>query len=103
MDAAAPGGCGPTELAGVPFDEGFGFCGYVQVLVQARVGLADLGVAALDQQPVSLGRLATGEVELNYDASIREPVSAKRVAHRPQSHEWIEGLRGDLEPAGPPP
>ncbi len=75
FDAAFPDGFGPTELAGVPFDEGFGVCGDVQVLVQARVGLADLGVAELDQQPVALGRPTPGEVELNDDVSIREPIS----------------------------
>jgi hypothetical protein len=34
----------------------------------------------------------TGEVEADYDASIREPVSAKRVAHRPKGHKGVEGL-----------
>ena len=55
LDAAVAGGFGPGELAGVPFDEGFGFRGDVEVLVEAGVRLADLGVSVLDQQPVPLG------------------------------------------------
>jgi hypothetical protein len=42
------------KLAGVPFHEGFGFCGDVQVLVHACVRLAELGIAELDQQPLPL-------------------------------------------------
>jgi hypothetical protein len=33
LDAALAGGLGPGELAGVPFDEGFGFRRDVEVLV----------------------------------------------------------------------
>jgi len=33
----------------VPFDEGFGFRRDVEVLVEAGVRLADLGVSALDE------------------------------------------------------
>lgn len=101
LDGAAAGGRGPGELAGVPFDEGFGFGRDVEVLVEAWVLLADLGVSVLDQEPVPLGTLSAGEVEADDNASIREPVSAQRVAHRPQRHEWIEVLRRDLEPAAP--
>src|SRR5262249_28413848 len=36
------------------------------------------------------------------DALVREPVPAERETHRPQRHERIEVLRGDLEPAGAP-
>ena len=42
------------------------------------------------------------EVEADDDASIREPVSAERVAHRPQSHKGVEVLGGDLEPTRTP-
>ena len=49
LDAVLPGGLGPGELTGVPFDEGFGFRGDVEVLVEAGVCLADLGVSALDE------------------------------------------------------
>jgi hypothetical protein len=56
----------------------------------------------LDQQPEPLGALAAGEIEADDDALIREPVSAERVAHRPQSHEGVEVLGGDLEPGGTP-
>src|SRR6185312_8836408 len=78
LDAAVAGGFGPAELAGVPFDEGFGFRRDVEVLVGAGVGLADLGVLVLDQQPVPLGALAAGEVEADDDAPGREPVSAEK-------------------------
>ena len=40
---------GPGELAGVPFDEGFGFRRDVEVLVEAGVRLANLGVSELDE------------------------------------------------------
>ena len=49
MNAAPDGGLGPGELAGVPFDEGFGFRRDVEVLVEAGVGLADFGVSELDE------------------------------------------------------
>jgi hypothetical protein len=39
----------PGELAGVPFDEGFGFRRDVEVLVEAGVRLADLGVSEFDE------------------------------------------------------
>ena len=41
LDAAVAGGLGPGELAGVPFDEGFGVRRDVEVLVEAGVRLAD--------------------------------------------------------------
>src|SRR5678816_740713 len=49
LDAALAGGLGPGDLAGVPFDEGFGFRRDVEVLVEAGVRLADLGVSELDE------------------------------------------------------
>ncbi len=102
LDAAIADGFGPGELAGVPFDEGFRFRGDIEVLVQAGAGLADLGLAALDQQPVALGATGAGEVEPDDDASVWESVSAKHVAHRPKGHKGIEVLGGDLEPVGAP-
>ena len=56
LDAALARGLGPGELAGVPFDEGFGFRRDVEVLVEAGVRLADLGVSELDEQPIALAR-----------------------------------------------
>src|SRR5688572_30756906 len=81
LDAPLAGGLSPGELAGVPFDEGFGFRRDVEVLVRAGVRLADLGVSELDEQPIALTARAAGEVEADDDTSIREPVSAERVAH----------------------
>ena len=49
MDTARAGGLGPGELAGVPFDEGLGFRRDVEVFVEARIRLADLGVSELDE------------------------------------------------------
>jgi len=49
LDAIRAGGLGPSELAGVPFDEGFGFRRDVEVLVETGVRLADLGVSELDE------------------------------------------------------
>src|SRR5262249_55402241 len=49
LDAAVTGDLGPGELAGVPFDEGFGLRRDVEVLVEAGVRLADLGVSELDE------------------------------------------------------
>src|SRR5512134_377427 len=102
LDAAVAGGLGPGELAGVPFDERFGFRRDVEILVEGGVRLADLGVSELYEQPVTLTPRATGEVEADDDASIREPVSAERVAHRPQGHKGVEVLGGDFEPTRTP-
>src|SRR5262245_53221365 len=113
LDAAIAGGLSPRELTGVPFDEGFGFRRDVEILVEAGVRLADLGVSELDQQPIALAARAAGptfargasvakEVEADDDASIREPVSAERVAHRPQRNKGVEVLGGDLEPTRTP-
>ena len=49
LDAALAGGFGPGELAGVPFDEGFGFRRDVEVLVQAGGRPSDPGVSELDE------------------------------------------------------
>jgi hypothetical protein len=61
LDAAVASGFSPVELAGMPFDEGLGFRGDVEVFVEAGVLLADFGVGVLDQQPVPLAALAAGE------------------------------------------
>jgi hypothetical protein len=74
-----------VSWAGVPFDEGFGFRRDGEILVETGRRLADLGVAALDEEPIALTSRAAGEVEADDEASIREPVSAKRVAHRPEA------------------
>ena len=102
LDSTVTSGRCPADLAGVPLDKGFGFRRDVEIFVEAGVHLADLGVSVLDQQPVPFDAPAAGEVEANDDASIREPVAAQRVAHRPQSHERIEVLGSDLEPTGAP-
>src|SRR5688572_6609397 len=102
LDAAFARRLRPGELADVPLDEGVGFGCDVEVLVHAGARLADLRVSELDEQPIALTVRAAGEVEADDDASIRKPVSAEGVAHRPQRHEWIEVLGGDLEPARPP-
>src|SRR5215470_13545903 len=86
----------------MPLDEGFRVGGDVQVFVETRVRLADLGLTVLDQQPVPLVGPETGEIEPDDDALVRESVPAERVTHRPQRHERIEILGGDLEPAGAP-
>src|SRR5687768_9211307 len=78
LDAAVADGLGPGEVAGVPSDERLGFRRDVEILVEAGVCLADLGVSELYEQPVTLTVRTTGEVEADDDASIREPVSAKR-------------------------
>src|SRR5262245_7230546 len=86
----------------MPFDEGFGFRRDVEVLVDARTRLADLGISELDEEPIAFTVRAAGEVEADDDASIREAFSAERVAHRPQSHKGVEVLRGDFEPMRTP-
>ena len=86
----------------MPLDEGFGLGGDVEVFVETGVRLADLGLAVLEQQPVSLVAPEAREVEPDDHAPVGEPVSAERVAHRPQRDEWIEVLGGDLEPTGTP-
>jgi len=96
-DAVLAGGLGPGELADMPFDEGLGFRRDAEVLVEAGGRLADLGVSALDEQPVTLAARAAAERETDDDASTRKPVSAERVAHRPQGHEGIEVHGSGLE------
>ena len=49
LDAAFADCLGPAEVAGVPSDEGFGFRRDVEVLVEAGVRLADLGVSEFDE------------------------------------------------------
>jgi len=102
FDAAVAGGFRPGESARVPLDEGFGFSRDVEVLVEAGVLLADLGVSVLDQQPVALVALPAGEVEADDDPPVRKSVSLKCVAHRPKRNEGVEVLGGDLEPGGTP-
>jgi hypothetical protein len=63
LDAAVAAGIGPGELTCVPFDEGFGVRRDVEILVEAGVFLADLGIPVLDQQPEPLAGPAAGEVE----------------------------------------
>src|SRR5512134_3672620 len=94
-DAVLAGGLGPGELAGVPFDEGFRFRRDVEVLIETGVCLADLGVSELDKKPIALTSRPPGEVETDDDTSSRKPLSAERVAHRPQSHKGIEMLGGN--------
>src|SRR5262245_23169441 len=81
LDAALSSGLGPGELSGVPFDEGFGFRRHVEVLLEAGVRLANLSVSELDEQPIAFRARAAGEVKADDDASIRELVSAERIAH----------------------
>src|SRR3546814_20193465 len=69
LDAAVAGGLGPGELAGVPFDEGFGFRRDVEVLLEVGVRLADLGIPELDEQPIALTARPAGEGETDDDAS----------------------------------
>jgi hypothetical protein len=63
----------------VPFDEGFGFRRDVKVLVDAWARLADLGVSALDEEPIAFTVRAAGEVEADDDASIGEHGQADEV------------------------
>jgi hypothetical protein len=65
----------------MPFDEGFSFRRDEEVLVEAGIRLADLGLSEFDEQPIALAARAAGKVEADDDASIREPVSAQRIAH----------------------
>ena len=79
LDAGVAGCLGPGELAGVPFDEGLRVGGDGEVFVESGAGLADLGLAVLDQQPVPFAGPETGEVEPDDHAPVREPVVAERV------------------------
>ena len=95
-------GFGPAEAPRVPLHEGFAFCRNEQVLVEARVFLADLRLSTLDQEPVPLVLAAAREVEPDDHALTRQAVSAQRVAHRPERDERIEVLWSDLQPSGAP-
>src|SRR3546814_11749930 len=63
LDAAVAGGLGPGELAGVPFDEGFGFRRDVEVLLEVGVSLAVLGIPEPDGQPTETQARHAGEEE----------------------------------------
>ena len=47
----------------MPFDEGFGLRRDEEVLLEAGVRLANLGVSVLDEQPIAFTARATAEVE----------------------------------------
>jgi hypothetical protein len=49
LDAAIADRLGPVELAGVPFDESFGFRSDEKVFLKARGRLADLCVSEFDE------------------------------------------------------
>jgi hypothetical protein len=86
LDTSVAGGFGPGELACVPFDEGFGVRGDVEVLVEAGVLLADLGLSVLDQQPEPFAGPAGGEVEADDDAVCQETdAGSTREASRTSS------------------
>src|SRR5262249_22013291 len=86
----------------MPLDEGLRVRGDLEVCVETGVRLADLRLAMLDQQPVPLVGPKSGEVEPNDDAPVRESLAAQCVTHRPERHERIEVLGGDLEPSRSP-
>jgi hypothetical protein len=102
LDPGVAGGLLPGQLPGVPLHERFGVGGDVEVLVQTGICLADLGLAVLEQQPVPLVGPEAGEVQPDDHALVRESVTTERVAHRPQRHERIEVLGGDLKPTSSP-
>src|SRR4030095_8192772 len=52
LDATLADSSGPGEMAGVPFDEGFGVRRDVEVLVEAWVRLDDLGVSEVAESPI---------------------------------------------------
>ncbi len=102
LDAGVAGRFRPGQLPSVPFHERLGVGGDVEVLVQTGIGLADLGLAVLEQQPVPLVGSEAGEVQPDNHAVIGESVATKRVAHGPQRDEWIEVFGRDLEPTSAP-
>src|SRR4029453_15160295 len=102
LDPGVAGGLLPGQLPAVPPHERFGVGGDVEILVQTGIGLADLGLAVLEQQPVPLVGPEAGEVQPDDHALVRESVPAEGVAHRPQRHVWVEVLGSDLEPTGSP-
>ena len=59
-DSAGAGSGGPTQRAAVPVDEGERLGSHVNVGVAARVRVADLCVAFLDEQPVVAAASRTG-------------------------------------------
>src|SRR5262245_10319642 len=101
-DAGVAERLSPGEMARVPLDEGLGFGSDVEVLVETRVRLADLGLAMLEQQPVPLVAAEAAEIEPDDHAPVGEPVSKTRVTQRPPRDEGIEVLGRDLKPTGPP-
>src|SRR5262249_52958196 len=102
LDPGVAGCLRPGELTGVPLHERLRVGGDVEVFVQSRIRLAELGLTVFEQQPVTLVRPEAREVPPDDHTPVGESVAAERVAHRPQRHEWIEVLGGDLEPTSSP-
>ncbi len=86
----------------MPLYERLGVGGDVEIFVQTGIRLADLGLAVLEQQPVPLAGPEAGEIQPDDNALVRKSVPSESVAHRPQRHERIEVLRGNLEPPSSP-
>ena len=86
----------------MPLHECFRVGGDVEVFIQSGIRLADLSLAVLEQQPVALVGPEAGEIQPDDYTLARKLVPSQRVAHRPQRHEWIEVLGGDLEPPSSP-
>ena len=82
----------------MPLHERLGVGGDVKIFVQTGIRLTDLGLAVLEQLPVSRVGPETGEIQPDDPAPVRNSVPAESVTHRPQRHEGIGVLRGDLEP-----
>ncbi len=101
LDPGVAGGLRPRQLPEVPLHERLGVGGDVEVL-GTGIRPADLGLAVREQHPVPLVGPEAGEVEPDDDTPVGESVTTERVAHRPQDHERIEVLGGDLEPTRSP-
>src|SRR4029450_11231145 len=72
LDPGVAGGLLPGQLPGVPLHERFGVGGDVEILVQTGIGLANPGLAVLEQQPVPLVGPEAGEVQPDDHAPARE-------------------------------
>src|SRR5688500_20377844 len=68
LNAVLPHGLGPAKLAGMPFDEGFGFSRDGEVFVEAGVRPADLGVSPLDELTTAFTARPAGEVDADHRA-----------------------------------
>jgi hypothetical protein len=104
-DVAGAQRTAPLDQPQVPACEGLGVLDHHhQVLVEARMLVAHLGVLALEQQPQPVPRgWVVGELKADQHPVVGQPVALQKCgAPGPQDHVGAGGGRRQLQPPHPP-